>query len=103
MAENDEQLNLRLRPDLKKRIKLAALSSGRSINSEVVYRLEQSLNEIPPSIRDSNDPVLLINDKIMQQVADMVIEKVTDQVSHNIADQVSKKLIENLIQRLTAK
>ncbi|PSE95849.1 toxin-antitoxin system HicB family antitoxin [Acinetobacter nosocomialis] len=45
----DVQFNLRIPENLKEKIKQAATESGRSINAEAQYRLEQSF-ELPYSI-----------------------------------------------------
>lgn len=42
MARTDPQINLRVPADLKKKIELIAVENSRSINAEVVQRLEQS-------------------------------------------------------------
>jgi hypothetical protein len=42
MARTDPQINLRVPADLKKKIELIAIENSRSINAEVVQRLEQS-------------------------------------------------------------
>lgn len=36
---------LRMQPDLKERIEAEALANGRSLNAEIVWRLEESLKE----------------------------------------------------------
>ena len=43
MAREDPQIKLRLAADLKGRVEEAARVSGRSVNAEIVHRLEQSL------------------------------------------------------------
>ncbi|AQZ50548.1 Arc family DNA-binding protein [Martelella mediterranea] len=43
MARNDPQLKLRLTEELKDKIVEAAKANGRSVNSEIAYRLEESL------------------------------------------------------------
>lgn len=44
MARNDPQFNLRVPAELKIAVEEAAKKSGRSINAEAVYRLEQSFS-----------------------------------------------------------
>ncbi|TYR32079.1 Arc family DNA-binding protein [Mesorhizobium microcysteis] len=44
MARDDPHFRLRLPADLKTAIEVAAKESGRSINSEIVVRLDQSVN-----------------------------------------------------------
>ena len=43
MARSDPQINIRVAVDLKKRLELLAVENGRSLNAEVVSRLEKSL------------------------------------------------------------
>lgn len=45
MARNDPQFNLRVPAELKIAVEEAAKKSGRSINAEAVYRLEQSFSK----------------------------------------------------------
>ena len=45
MARTDPQFNVRMPADLKEKIEEAAKENGRSMNAEIVYRLQQSLNE----------------------------------------------------------
>ena len=45
MARTDPQVNLRLPALLKSRVERAAEQSGRSVNAEIVHRLEASLKE----------------------------------------------------------
>ncbi|NPT57378.1 Arc family DNA-binding protein [Paraburkholderia elongata] len=50
MTSEDIQTNLRLPADLKERLKQAADTSNRSMNAEVVARLEESFTGGAPSI-----------------------------------------------------
>ena len=43
MARTDPQFNVRMPADLKEKIEEAAKKNGRSMNAEIVYRLQQSL------------------------------------------------------------
>ena len=49
MARTDPQFNLRVPAELKQQVEEAAKLSGRSINAEAVYRLEQSFKNINKS------------------------------------------------------
>ncbi|OUY06987.1 Arc family DNA-binding protein [Acinetobacter populi] len=49
MARNDPQFNLRVPVELKQKVEEAAKESGRSINAEAVYRLEESFIETIPA------------------------------------------------------
>jgi len=45
MARTDPQFNVRMPADLKEKIEEAAKENGRSMNAEIVYRLQQSLDD----------------------------------------------------------
>lgn len=45
MARTDPQFNVRMPADLKEKIEEAAKENGRSMNAEIVYRLQQSIEE----------------------------------------------------------
>lgn len=53
---DDVQFNLRIPAALKDKVKDAAKESGRSINSEAQYRLEQSFNQ--PYIDTVSDAII---------------------------------------------
>lgn len=44
MARTDPQINIRVPAELKKKLELLAIENSRSLNAEVVTRLENSLN-----------------------------------------------------------
>ena len=50
MARTDPQINVRVEAEFKKKLEHAAIESGRSLNAEVVRRLEQSFEH-----QESND------------------------------------------------
>ena len=45
MARTDPQFNVRMPADLKEKIEEAAKKNGRSMNAEIVYRLQQSIED----------------------------------------------------------
>ena len=45
MARTDPQFNVRMPADLKEKIEEAAKENGRSMNAEIVYRLQKSIEE----------------------------------------------------------
>lgn len=49
MARTDPQINIRVPAELKKKLELLAVENSRSLNAEVVTRLEQSLCENTPT------------------------------------------------------
>lgn len=48
MKQTDPQYKLRFPPKLKERIEEAAKASGRSMNAEIVSRLENSFGKVAP-------------------------------------------------------
>jgi predicted HicB family RNase H-like nuclease len=46
---NIAPFGLRMHPDLKQQIEEQARANGRSLNAEIVWRLEQSLSSAKPS------------------------------------------------------
>lgn len=49
MARQDPQFKLRMPDELHERISAAATEAGRSMNAEIVRRLERSLTAEPPA------------------------------------------------------
>lgn len=70
MSRDDPQLKLRLPQDLKDMVEQAAKDHGRSINAELVYRIEQSFSHQP----DEKDRVI----EKQQQVIDDAIAKINE-------------------------
>lgn len=52
IVSDDVQFNLRIPATLKDKVKDAAKESGRSINAEAQYRLEESFNQTPATLED---------------------------------------------------
>ena len=48
MARTDPQFNVRMPADLKEKIEDAAKKNGRSMNAEIVYRLQRTFDEAAP-------------------------------------------------------
>lgn len=63
MARTDPQINLRVPADLKKKIELIAIENSRSINAEVVQRLEQSFG------RKFGDLESVATEELMKELA----------------------------------
>ena len=63
MARTDPQINLRVPADLKKKIELIAIENSRSINAEVVQRLEQSFE------RKFGDLESVATEELMKELA----------------------------------
>ncbi|MFG1348610.1 Arc family DNA-binding protein [Xanthobacter autotrophicus] len=64
MKQTDPQMKIRLPPDIKARIEAAAAANNRSMNAEIVTRLEMSFNEtlpIPaPNLKSTSDPAEIL-------------------------------------------
>ena len=51
MSREDHQMKIRIPDELKSRIEESAAKSGRSLNAEVVFRLERAYSEIEPEFK----------------------------------------------------
>lgn len=65
----DPRFNLRLTADLKKRLALAAIDNDRSMNAEILHRLEHSF-DTPNELR----PLLALNDKDRARAIELLRE-----------------------------
>lgn len=63
MSREDPQLKVRLPQELKDKITESALNLGRSINSDVVSRLEQSFKPVNRIYRDSIEEKITVGDQ----------------------------------------
>lgn len=63
MSREDPQLKVRLPQELKDKITESAMNLGRSINSDVVSRLEQSFKPINRIYRDSIEEKITVGDQ----------------------------------------
>ncbi|RSB84878.1 Arc family DNA-binding protein [Burkholderia cenocepacia] len=59
MARTDPQVNIRMPQDLKERLEVAAAQANRSLNKEIIERLQQSLDAPTSGTADASTPVLL--------------------------------------------
>lgn len=89
MSREDPQLKIRLPLELKEKITQSAADHGRSINSEVVARLEQSFEKASPDLQAFEDASIRIinrvitslqqsgleNDVILKVLKDMTFDK----------------------------
>lgn len=57
MARTDPQINIRVPVELKKELELLAVKNGRSLNAEVVLRLEQSISNKESTQVISSNPL----------------------------------------------
>lgn len=67
---------LRMQPDLKDRVEKAAKTNNRSMNAEIVYRLEQALDwdSYIPSVNAHPDDDTLINVEGLNRLERMQVE-----------------------------
>lgn len=64
MSREDPQMKIRLPADLKDQIETASKNSGRSMNAEIVARLQDSFNPLPNIfINDGNGMTALVSSK----------------------------------------
>lgn len=70
MARTDLQVNFRMPAELKAKLEQAAKESGRSITSELVHRIEKSLNEIEH--QDIN--TVNVSDQAINKIATKVVD-----------------------------
>ena len=58
--QTDPQFKLRMTPEIKSAIEAASALSGRSMNAEILFRLEQSFREDEPvTISRSTEEIIL--------------------------------------------
>lgn len=78
MARTDPQFNLRVPAELKQQVEEAAKLSGRSINAEAVYRLEQSFQNINKSLDDlsADELIYFIFNKLNSRGLHLTVEEV---------------------------
>lgn len=84
MTRADAQMKIRLPDSLRLQIEQAAQASGRSLNAEIVRRLEVSFNQV------SIDPIEYENLKIHQP--DFLQDKIDDMVKESINRQILEGL-----------
>lgn len=76
---NVPPFGLRMLPDLRARIEQAAADSGRSMNAEIIARLEQSFDPIIVNVRETGDMY-----GELEKIVERVIRKVrSEEESHS--------------------
>lgn len=96
MSREDPQLKIRLPLELKEKITQSATDHGRSINSEVVARLEESFKHDAGSIADYEKTVQKMLFNVManlhkEGVQIEVIDEAMDKAINNIDCENEKK------------
>ena len=85
MSRTDTQLKFRIPPDLKPRLEKAALANKRSINMEVIARLEESfktenarsrlakekLLRLSPDLKDPGDDISPLQERVAKLENDL--------------------------------
>lgn len=74
MARNDPQMNIRLPLDLKERIEAAAKAGNRSMNAEIVSRLERTFEVLIP-FRIEGDAVPEAAEAFLARFAQDIVEQ----------------------------
>jgi len=91
MARTDPQFNLRVPQELKQQVENAAKESGRSINAEAVFRLEQSFKS---GIGDLESvPLEKLLAVVMKKLGENSISLTREEIQRG--KQLSKKNDEN--------
>ncbi|WP_072632656.1 Arc family DNA-binding protein [Granulibacter bethesdensis] len=84
MAKTD-QIHLRLPPDLKSRLEAEATKENRSLNAEIVQRLQGSFEEIIPTYFHTRDIARRFEEMIQSRMDNM------DAIIHKAFDEYFKK------------
>lgn len=67
MSREDPQMKIRLPADLKDQIEAASKQSGRSMNAEIVARLEGSFAPVPPAAVNPDTAMSALADRLEKQ------------------------------------
>lgn len=78
MARTDPQVNLRIPAELKVEIQEAAIENGRSLNAEIVARLQDSLLSEPTDLKSS-------------EILGAIMERI-DRLSNQLESERSERL-----------
>lgn len=78
MARTDPQVNLRIPAELKAEIQEAAIENGRSLNAEIVARLQDSLLSEPTDLKSS-------------EILGAIMERI-DRLSNQLESERSERL-----------
>lgn len=99
MARTDPQINIRVEAEFKKKLELAAIKNGRSLNAEVVRRLEQSfkIEENLPNITEQAGN--LLNQAIVETLEDVLVRL----TRRGVSDQVIKDALDDSLDAAQSK
>ncbi|RUT65189.1 Rha family transcriptional regulator [Morganella morganii] len=85
MSREDPQLRVRLPIELKEKIEDAAKSNSRSMNAEIVQRLDMSfLNEPPSDELISAQDAAHIASKAREELSGVILKKTFDEINKKI-------------------
>ncbi|MBF0693384.1 Arc family DNA-binding protein [Providencia alcalifaciens] len=85
MSREDPQLRIRLPIELKEKIEVAAKENTRSMNAEIVQRLEISfLGEINPDDLIPASEAMKIADKAKEELSNVVFKRTFDEINKKI-------------------
>lgn len=85
MSREDPQLRIRLPIELKEKIEVAAKENGRSMNAEIVQRLEGSfVAEIPADKQISAKEAVAIIQKAKEEVSRIIFKRTFAEISKKI-------------------
>lgn len=87
MSKRPPQINIRVPEDLKDKLHNAANESGRSVNSEIVARLEKSLVCSPDESQNTN-----LTEKLHESIADQQLLAQKLQTAQELLGHASKSL-----------
>lgn len=85
MSREDPQLRIRLPIELKEKIEMSAKSNGRSMNAEIVQRLDVSfLNEIPTDeLISAKDAIQIVN-KAKDELSGVIFKRTFAEINKKI-------------------
>ncbi|MNH20148.1 Arc-like DNA binding domain protein [compost metagenome] len=85
MSREDPQLRIRLPIELKEKVDESAKANGRSMNAEIVQRLDASfLNEIPSDELISAKDALHIVDKAKEELSNIIFKRTFAEINKKI-------------------
>ncbi|SUW64325.1 Arc-like DNA binding domain [Buttiauxella agrestis] len=85
MSREDPQLRIRLPVELKEKVEEAAKANGRSINAEIVHRLDVSfLKDIPTDQLISAKEAIQIVNKAKDELSGIIFERTFTEINKKI-------------------
>jgi predicted DNA-binding protein len=75
MARSDPQVNIRMPQALKERLESATIETNRSLNGEIVARLEESFEDRMGPMDLSEKSLIKIEDRVMRPLEKLIKER----------------------------